>query len=95
MWDQDQGLTADRQGSILQCSEERGWLIRWPVPLKSGPAVERLAVNWLTFDRGPFWHTKFTDQLETVPDPRAHNKLKNTEAFYEHLVRLGKSKDNI
>lgn len=87
-WDREEGLTGDRQASILGVAEECGWLVRWPVPVKSNPPTNRLAVNWLKFDNAPFWHKKFVDDVESEPDLGARNKLKYTQAFYEHLVQL-------
>lgn len=60
-WNRAGGLTGDQNASILTVAEESRWLVRWPVPTKSRPIRERLAVNWLLFDTQPFWHSRFTD----------------------------------
>jgi hypothetical protein len=50
--------------------------------------MKRLAVNWLTFDRSPYWHSRFTDLEEVSGDIRVQAKLQNTEAFYRHVSQL-------
>jgi hypothetical protein len=87
-WNLVEGKTEDQGSSILEVMEENFWLIRWPVPTKSKSKVERLAINWLNFDKIPFWHTRFSNQKENEYDSRVHTKLKNTEKFYEHLSNL-------
>ena len=91
VWNQEEGLTGDRRASILGVAEERSWLVRWPIPNKAGGLAERLAVNWLALENPPFWHNKFCGDPESICDPCAREKLRQTEAFYHHLVRLAEA----
>lgn len=86
VWDSDEGLTGDQRASILGIMEERGWLIRWEVPMKSSDRKKWLAINWLTFDNPPYRHTRFADTSEEIDDDRVRTILENTEIFYRHLM---------
>jgi len=84
-WDKRKGRTKDKKSSIVKCLTG-DWLIPWTVPLKDGKVEQRLAVNWLVFDRRPLFHQRFCDP-EDIPDAEdARRKLFNTEAFYRQIA---------
>ena len=87
-WDREEGGTADGRATILGVMKSQAWLVPWRVPIKTSADGERLAINWLTFDKAPYWHSRFADPSEEVGDSNARAKLERTNAFYRHISQL-------